>query len=188
MRRLLLVSLSLHGGLVAAMLLLSHAQPPAAEEPVRMEVIFGANGATPALPASPAAPATVSVATVDDDGPAAQPPAPVAPTVRQASADPGLHVDRPDPSLIPARNDPGNRAPDYPAGAWLRHEQGTVLIRLSIAPDGTVTRLEKLASSGYPALDDAATGALSHWHFLPAHRDGQPVASYRDQPVRFEIQ
>jgi protein TonB len=183
MRRVLLASLLLHAGLFAGLLLMPRPLPPIAEEPARMEVIFGANGATP-TPQAPPPPPPPPVQTVGT-GPAPPPPAamPVA-----ASADPGLRVDQPDPSLIPARDDPGNRAPEFPQGAWQRHEQGTVLLRLHISPDGTVARVEQLASSGYPALDDAAAASLAHWHFLPARQHGQPVASYRDQPVRFVIE
>ena len=186
MRRLLLASVALHAGVVAGLLLLPHVTLPAAEqEPARMEVIFGANGSVPMPPAPP--PAAPAVVPPDGDGPAGAPPV-AAPPAQQASADPGLLVERPDPSLVPARDDPGNRAPAYPPGAWLRHEQGTVVIRLHIAPDGTVARLEKLASSGYAALDDAAAAALAHWRFLPARRGGEPVASFRDQPIRFVLE
>jgi protein TonB len=165
---------------MAALLLMPGSRVPAPGEPARMEVIFGANGVMPVppQPVPPPVPADV----------AGGPPPPAPATAVPAGADPGLRLDQPDPSLIPARDDPGNRPPAYPPGSWLRHEQGTVLIRLHIAADGTVQRLEKLASSGIPALDDAATAALAHWHFLPARQHGQPVPSYRDQPVRFVIE
>lgn len=183
MRRVLLASVLLHAG-AAVVLVLPRATlpPPALEEPARMEVIFGANGATPSPPAG--SPATIVELPGDGERATAVP----LPLVRLASADPGLRVDRPDASMIPAREDPGNRAPDYPRFAKLLREQGTVLVRLHIDPIGRVARLEKLASSGYASLDDAAVAALARWHFLPALRAGEPVASYRDQPVRFEIQ
>jgi periplasmic protein TonB len=178
MRRGLTLSLLLHAALAATPLRLPVARPPRADEPARIEMLFGSNGTT-ATQASASAPTAI---TKDVPPAAAQAPA------HRASADPGVVVDGPDPSLIPARVDPGNHAPDYPQAAWQRREQGTVVLRLFIAADGSVARLEKRASSGYAALDSAAAAALSGWHFQPARRHGQPVASYRDQPIRFLIQ
>jgi protein TonB len=110
------------------------------------------------------------------------------PDVRISNADPGLPFERPDEEMILAQEDPGNVAPAYPKDASLRHEQGTVLLRLHISPDGTVARVEKLVSSGFAELDAAAETALARWRFVPVLRDGLPVASYRDQPVRFIIE
>jgi protein TonB len=89
--------------------------------------------------------------------------------------------------MLPARDRVGNRGPAYPAGARLRREQGTVLLRLYIGADGAVERVATLRSSGVPALDEAAAAALARWRFLPAQSGGQPVASTRDQPVSFVL-
>ena len=164
-------------------------------------MLFGHEGAPPAFAAASAARAT------GDDRPAQTmsdgefPGAAVPGTpghARPASAAPpgagghpdtsGVRVERPDPTMIPARDDAGNHAPPYPDTARAAHIGGTVLIRLHISETGAVTWVEKLQSSGDASLDAAAELTLAHWHFLPAQQDGLPVPSYRDQPVIFAIE
>ena len=43
------------------------------------------------------------------------------------------------------------------------------------------------ASSGFLLLDRAARDAVANWHFLPAVRDGAPVAAEMPLRVRFEL-
>jgi protein TonB len=169
MRQMLLASALLHAAAGVLLAAPPHRPPPAAE-PARIELVFGRSPA-PAAPARPATPGTA--------GPTAHAAAP--------AGAPGLQLEAPDPTVIPARADPGNPQPAYPLDAWAHGQQGTVVLRLTIDAAGGVTRLEKLASSGYPSLDAAAERALALWHFLPARRDGAPVASQRTQPVRFML-
>ena len=193
MRRILTASLLLH---VAAALLLTlvrwqPAPPPG--DPARIDVLFGHGGppaASAAARTSPAAGTFPSSAAPDSAGRLADANSGAgAPPSRSAASDtPGLRVERPDPTMIAAEDDPGNQQPPYPADAARDHVQGRVLIRMHIDEKGAVAWLEKLASSGDNTLDAAAESALAHWHFRPARRDGVPVPSYRDQPVRFEIQ
>ena len=42
-------------------------------------------------------------------------------------------------------------------------------------------------SSGHHSLDRAALAAVRTWHFLPAMRDGRPVPSWVEIPVRFHL-
>jgi len=187
MQRVLLISCGLHALALAAMLDPRAPSPADAGEPARIEVVFGtAGGASPnaasaALdPPLPDPPAPAPTATV----PSPPLPARTAP----GAPDPGLRTDDPDPTLIPAHGIASNHGPDYPPSAWRLRQQGTVLLRLHIGADGAVIRIETRRSSGVPALDAAAIAALSVWRFLPAQRAGQPVASYRDQPVSFILE
>ena len=186
MRRVLLVSVGLHGVALAAALLLRASLPPEPDEPPRIKVVFGSGFVSPAAAAASAAekPAPPPQQAAGASLQARAMPAPVEP-VRLAAPEPGLRVERPDPLMIPAQDADGNRGPDYPDAARRNHLQGVVLLRLHIGTDGTVTRVETLHSSGSAILDAAATAALARWHFLPAEQDGQPVVSYRDQPVEF---
>lgn len=118
---------------------------------------------------------------------AASPPGGAPPTPR-GEGDPKLEFADADPTLLPAQADTGNRAPPYPEEAYRRDEEGTVVLRLHIADDGRVERVEITQSSGSPWLDEAAQKTLGTWHFRPARREGRPVRSYRDQPVRFVLQ
>jgi protein TonB len=181
MRRKLLLSSGLHALAVAALMGMWAPDWPRAGAPARIEVVFGTAGAAPPHAASPAPLPRLP----DKAGPGtATEPAPA----QSGAPDPGLRPERPDPTLIEARGVASNRGPEYPASAWQLRQQGTVLLRLYIGADGTVIRVETRRSSGVAALDAAAIAALSAWRFLPAEQAGQPVASYRDQPVSFVLQ
>ena len=179
MRRYFMLSAGLHGLALSGLLAGPVPAAPLPDEPPRIEVLFGQGESVPAVAGAPLPPAPA-----DGSESAAASAAPVG----AAAATPGLTLAGPDASVIPARDDPGNHGPDYPAAARRQHLQGTVLLRLQIGADGAVTRVETLASSGVAELDAAAAAALATWHFLPARRAGQAVSSYRDQPVSFVLE
>ncbi len=204
MRRVLLLSLLLHALAGAALLTVRRAAPSAPEEQARTEVIFGDAGAVARPPAPPPAPPAPPAPNANAAPPAdlaalppprpqaaTEPPKPVsappdvATEVRLDDGDAGFRLEHPDPSVIQAKDDPGNRPPQYPAESRQRHEQGTVVLRLHIDTAGAVAWVEKLQSSGHAGLDAAAEAAAARWRFLPATRDGEPIESYRDQPFKF---
>jgi protein TonB len=79
-------------------------------------------------------------------------------------------------------------APDYPVRARRLGEQGTVMLRVLVAADGSVLRAEVAQSSGYQRLDDAALEAVGkRWRFVAARRDGQAVESWVLVPIRFTL-
>lgn len=92
------------------------------------------------------------------------------------------------PAVLPARADARwhNREPVYPVSAARRGEAGAVLLLVHVDPDGMVTGIDIGESSGFLLLDRAAREAVSTWHFLPAVRNGVPVAS--DMPLRVVFQ
>ena len=57
--------------------------------------------------------------------------------------------------------------PDYPYAARDRHLEGSGLYRLNIKPDGTVSSVTVLKSTGYILLDQAAIHAYRQWRFRP---------------------
>ena len=65
--------------------------------------------------------------------------------------------------------------------------QGRVQVRLLVRADGTVGRVDVLASSGDPELDRAAVVAVSRWRFDPARWGGTQVDSYYVVWVRFVV-
>jgi periplasmic protein TonB len=197
MRRLVCVYALIHAAAASLLLLLHWTPAPPPVEPARIEVLFGNSGTPPVpAPASAAAPSRPS----PEMRPAVTDVSAVAPAPTLAAAGsassmsvgaadtPGLRVERPDPTMIAAEDDPGNRGPAYPAEALPDRAQGTVVLRLHIDAQGQVVQVERIQSSGSPALDAAAEAALARWHFRPARRDGVPVPSYRDQPVEFVMQ
>jgi protein TonB len=87
-------------------------------------------------------------------------------------------------SVIPAKPDAHwhNKEPMYPIGAAERGQHGVVVLLLHISTAGLMEGVDVLRSSGFPALDHAATDAVWSWRFAPAVKDGQPIPS--DMPFR----
>ncbi len=101
------------------------------------------------------------------------PPAPPAPAAPQADAD----LDAPVPISRPA--------PRYPQQALRRNVGGSVRVLVTVAPDGSVERLELAEGSGNRDLDRAAMEAVRRWKFRPATRNGQPVTGTVIVPLEF---
>jgi TonB family protein len=68
------------------------------------------------------------------------------------------------PVLLDAR-------PDYPYAARNQHMEGSGLFRLNIKPDGNVSSVTVLKSTGHALLDQAAIHAFRQWRFRPGYRD-----------------
>jgi protein TonB len=81
-----------------------------------------------------------------------------------------------------------NPAPHYPAAARRQNMQGRVVIFAVVSPAGSCARAEVRRSSGHPILDEAALQAVRSWRFLPATRDGQPVAAEVEIPILFRLE
>jgi periplasmic protein TonB len=81
-----------------------------------------------------------------------------------------------------------NQPPIYPEASQEEHEEGMVMLRVSVTGSGRSARVAILKSSGYFRLDEAARRAVLHWRFHPALFAGIPVASLIDVPVRFQLQ
>jgi protein TonB len=81
-----------------------------------------------------------------------------------------------------------NPAPHYPTAARRQNMQGRVVIFAVVSPVGSCARAEVRKSSGHPLLDEAALQAVRSWRFLPATRDGQPVAAGVEIPIVFRLE
>ena len=56
-------------------------------------------------------------------------------------------------------------SPEYPLGARQRHWTGAGLFLCNLRPDGTVSSVKILQSTGHNILDQAGTSALGRWRF-----------------------
>ncbi len=92
-------------------------------------------------------------------------------------------------ATIPAQPDhaSNNPPPDYPQVSRDLGEEGTVLLSISILPDGTPASVAITQSSGYPTLDNAARNAVLTWHFTPALRDGVAVPFVLSYRILFQL-
>lgn len=77
--------------------------------------------------------------------------------------------------------------PVYPPRAVELNQQGEVLVRVRLDPEGTAVEIVLHRPSGFHMLDRAAIAAVRSWHFLPAVRDGRPVSAWVEIPVRFHL-
>lgn len=111
------------------------------------------------------APQQASVAPVAEASPASGSQAPTA-------------VESPSPPPVREPAAISCRTPAYPPEARRRRETGTVLLRLLVDVDGTVTDRRIEQSSGFELLDEAALTALSRCKFTPGTVDGHPQTAW----------
>jgi protein TonB len=78
--------------------------------------------------------------------------------------------------------------PDYPREARNAGQEGTVIVRVAIDPDGRPARVEIARSSGFPLLDEAALEAARRSRYYPAMQQGRPVPTETEIPYRFLIE
>jgi protein TonB len=156
-------------------------KPPAPDTPKATE-------AAPKAPPEATATAEAAPPPVAAPPPPA-PPAPAAPTSTLnydfANVESDTNALVTGDLVVPASPDVKyhNRKPSYPDAAAFRGEQGAVVLLIHVSPDGLVSSVDVLRSSGHPALDSAARDAVLTWHFLPSVRDGEPVPA--EVPMRF---
>lgn len=78
-------------------------------------------------------------------------------------------------------------APDYPRQARRQRLEGTVLIRLQIAPQGQVQSANVARSSGNQELDEAARKAVMSASCSPYMENGRAIAVRAVQSVSFRL-
>ena len=118
----------------------------------------------------------------------AEPPEP-APPPADTSTPPAPHV-APVP-LTPERLPPlalSAPAPTYPRASIEMGHQGDVLVRIHVAPDGSVVDVELVSSSGYERLDEAALATVRRWRFRPATEGGLAVADRFLHRLKFRLE
>lgn len=171
------------------------------------------NAVPDALPAEPAAPAETAEADATPEPPPTPPPAataalplppPLPPPARPAPVPPrptaqgsGAFGAEPAPAsaaptsglldaAVPAAV--GRKVdPVVPREARLNRWQGTVLLAVTVSPEGVPSRVEVLRSTGHTLLDRAAIEAMWEWRFDPARRGGVPVEERIAVPITFRI-
>jgi protein TonB len=77
----------------------------------------------------------------------------------------------------------------YPPGAVRLNQEGTTLVMIHVATDGSVSSVQVLDSSGHDSLDDASIRCISaRWHFKPAMENGVPVEGTKEMKVVWKLQ
>jgi protein TonB len=159
--------------------------PPAISPPAEVAALSPAGEAVVPPPGQPAQTATAPAPAPQRDLPAgrsAEPPA----TRLDDSSDFGRGLVE---NVIPAGPDSTvhNDPPVYPRLSARYREQGTVMIMVLVAQDGSARDVQVTQSSGYDRLDQAAKEAVAKWHFRPGQQNGIAVESYYPVNVQFEL-
>lgn len=116
-------------------------------------------------------------------------PAPAAPVVAPAEPKPA-----PAPAAEPvsqARFDADylkNPAPSYPPLSRRMGEEGKVILRVLVNPQGTADSVDIKTSSGSVRLDEAAQKTVRNWKFIPAKRGDTAVQSWVLVPIIFKLE
>jgi TonB family protein len=66
--------------------------------------------------------------------------------------------------------------PDYPGDVVAQDRALSLALQLTVEEDGSVDKLAIARSSGLPAYDAAVLAAAAHCTYIPALRNGKPVA------------
>ena len=80
-----------------------------------------------------------------------------------------------------------NPRPEYPSEAKRMEWEGRVILRVEVHAHGDAGSVHVLKSSGHEVLDEAAVEAVKKWKFVPAKHDGNPVHSFVNVPVNFDL-
>ena len=119
--------------------------------------------------------------------PAPPPPAPVAPVA--VAPPPQPQAVAPVPVIPPSFNADylDNPPPVYPPLSRRMSEQGKVMLRVLVNPQGGAEQVELKSSSGSTRLDEAALATVKRWRFTPARQGDKPVAAWVLIPITFSL-
>jgi protein TonB len=67
-------------------------------------------------------------------------------------------------------------------------EEGKVILRVLVSPQGAAESVELKTSSGSARLDEAALNTVRHWRFIPAKRGDSPIQSWVLVPITFKLE
>jgi protein TonB len=81
-----------------------------------------------------------------------------------------------------------NPAPPYPPLSRRMGEEGRVILRVSVNPQGSADSVEIKTSSGSQRLDESAQKTVRNWKFIPAKRGETAVQSWVLVPIIFKLE
>ena len=213
-----LVSLLLHGGLVAWIAVQpSVTQPALAIQTVTVDIIavdVQATKPSPSVEPSPAVtPVTEPVSLPEDEMALTHKVIPKKTVVKKqptaVPVKPSTQKTQPSEAVTTSDNAAKNEATDlstkqtsarydadylnnpppvYPPLSRRLGEEGKVLLRVQVSPEGKPLTTDIHVSSGSARLDEAARKATSRWQFVPAYQGTVAVVSWVEVPVEFHLE
>lgn len=103
-------------------------------------------------------------------------------TATKAAFDKAIRTNAPAPKPNPVLP---HTIPDYPVLALRHHEEGMVMLKVLVLPNGTVGDARVEESSGHPQLDAAALTGVGGWYYVPAVRNHHPVPAWVEVVINF---
>lgn len=158
---------------------LIHEEQPPAAKPLPVAKPQPVHKPAPKTPA-PKLETTISEAPAPS-APVAPPPEPAPPAPLTPAA----------PTVSQARFDADylrNPPPPYPPLSRRMGEEGKVVLRVAVNPQGTADSVEIRSSSGSDRLDQAAQKTVRNWKFIPAKRGDIAVQSWVLVPIIFKLE
>lgn len=80
-----------------------------------------------------------------------------------------------------------NPIPMYPLRARKKGHEGTVILDITVSPNGEPTQIKILKSSGYNSLDQSAKQSVMQWTFISAKKNNRPIEANVEVPITFEL-
>lgn len=77
--------------------------------------------------------------------------------------------------------------PNYPLSARRRGEEGTVVLDVTVSPEGQASDVRLVTTSGFSELDAAAQRAVGQARFKPGSRNGKPILSSARLTIIFRL-
>lgn len=112
--------------------------------------------------------------------------APVAPPVTETPPQPPAP-----PAVTQARFNADylrNPPPPYPPLARRMGEEGKVVLRVAVTPQGSASEVQIHTSSGSARLDESAQRTVRNWKFIPAKQGDTAVPSWVLVPIIFKLE
>jgi len=81
----------------------------------------------------------------------------------------------------------GALQPPYPPDMLRAQQEGRVVVRVLIGPDGRVKQVEKVSATTDSFYAATEKQALGRWRFKPATKDGVPFDQWKTMSLRFEL-
>lgn len=198
---LLGIVIGLHVGLFVLILAAKTVVPQIMEIPMVVDLLPAREELPQAKPLPMAKPQPVAKPTPAPKTPAPKlettsseapaPVAPVAPVAPPSPPAPPAPAAPAAPSVSQARFDTDylrNPAPPYPALSRRMGEEGKVILRVSVNPQGSAESVEIRTSSGSSRLDESALKTVANWKFIPAKRGDTAIQSWVLVPIIFKLE
>ena len=154
--------------------------PPVPTQPSKPQPVASKSTPTPRQIMAVAAEPTASPANFSVPAPVAAPPVPVA-AVPSAPSPVAVTAARFNAAYL------NNPEPKYPPLSRRLGEEGKVLLKVKVLPDGNPASVELERSSSFDRLDEAAKQAVARWRFVPAKRGDEPIEASVIVPIVFRL-